>query len=303
MFKENRNLISEARTSKKLPSIVWAIILALVFLYGGSIIGSFALIPIFMLIGYMMYEINNMELIMLFISLTSFLFITLVIFFRVKVIEKRSISSLGFSRCHWFKQYALGFLIGIVMMSAVVLLLTILGCVKIETNPSQPVGLSSMVPLLIVLIGWIIQGSTEEILARGWLMNVLGARYNITLALIISSVFFGMLHLRNPNVNYVAILNIVLVGLFFGLYVIKTNDLWGVCGMHTAWNFAQGNLFGFEVSGLNVSVGSLIDLNLVGNELLSGGVFGPEAGLGATFILILSLLVLTLVDKKGVFAK
>ncbi|MGL5749802.1 MAG: CPBP family intramembrane glutamic endopeptidase, partial [Paraclostridium sp.] len=182
MFKENRNLISEARTSKKLPSIVWAIILALVFLYGGSIIGSFALIPIFMLIGYMMYEINNMELIMLFISLTSFLFITLVIFFRVKVIEKRSISSLGFSRCHWFKQYALGFLIGIVMMSAVVLLLTILGCVKIETNPSQPVGLSSMVPLLIVLIGWIIQGSTEEILARGWLMNVLGARYNITLA-------------------------------------------------------------------------------------------------------------------------
>lgn len=89
----------------------------------------------------------------------------------------------------------------------------------------------------------------------------------------------------------------------FGLYVIKTNDLWGACGMHSAWNFAQGNLFGFEVSGLNVSVGSLFDFNLNGNSLISGGVFGPEAGLASTIILIIGIAFILLLDRKGFFNK
>ena len=122
-------------------------------------------------------------------------------------------------------------------------------------------------------------------------MNVLGARYNIALGLIISSTLFGALHLGNENVNYVALLNIILVGILFGLYVIKTNDLWGACGMHSAWNFAQGNLFGFEVSGINTSVGSLIDLNLTGSNFISGGQFGPEAGIAATIVLITGIFI------------
>ena len=134
-------------------------------------------------------------------------------------------------------------------------------------------------------------------------MNILGARYNINIGLFISSVLFGLLHLFNPNVNIVAILNIILVGYLFGLYVIKTNDLWGACGMHSAWNFAQGNLFGFEVSGLNVSVGSLFDFNLNGNSLISGGVFGPEAGLASTIILIMGIAFILLLDRKGFFNK
>ncbi len=109
------------------------------------------------------------------------------------------------------------------------------------------------------------------------------------------------MHLSNPNVNYIAVINIILVGLFYGFYVIKTNDLWAVCGMHTAWNFAQGNLFGFEVSGIDVSVGSLIDLNLVGSDFVTGGIFGPEAGIVATFILLVSIGILLFIDKKGYF--
>ncbi len=71
--------------------------------------------------------------------------------------------------------------------------------------------------------------------------------------------------------------------------------------MHTAWNFAQGNLFGFEVSGIDVSVGSLIDLNLVGSDFVTGGIFGPEAGIVATFILLVSIGILLFIDKKGYF--
>ncbi len=184
-------------------------------------------------------------------------------------------------------------------MSVIVLILLAFGYIAIEKTPIQPVGIYSLSSILVILLGWIIQGSAEEIVTRGWILNVLITKYNIGFGLLISSTLFGVLHLANPNVNYIAIINIILIGVFYGLYVIKTNDLWAVCGMHTAWNFAQGNLFGFEVSGLNVSVGSLIDLNLIGNDFITGGIFGPEAGIVATFVSLVSIVILLFIDKKG----
>ncbi len=108
------------------------------------------------------------------------------------------------------------------------------GYITVEKNPIQPVGISATASVLIILLGWIIQGATEEIVTRGWLLNVLSTKYNIGVGLLISSTLFGLMHLTNPNVNYIAVINIILVGLFYGLYVIKTNDLWAVCGMHSA---------------------------------------------------------------------
>ena len=303
MFIRNETLVDKAKTSKKLPNFIWAIILALLFLNIGSILGSIVIIPLISLISSIPLFSSNPDFLMLLSSLLSFIGISLLVFFRVSKIEKRSISSIGFSKYNWFKKYSIGFLIGLILMSLVVLILYLFGFVSLEQSPSQPVGKFALLNIFIVLIGWIIQGGTEEILTRGWLMNILGARYNINIGLFISSVLFGLLHLFNPNVNIVAILNIILVGYLFGLYVIKTNDLWGACGMHSAWNFAQGNLFGFEVSGLNVSVGSLFDFNLNGNSLISGGVFGPEAGLASTIILIIGIAFILLLDRKGFFNK
>jgi hypothetical protein len=303
MFTESTNLVNEANRSKKLPNFIWAIILALIFMFGGSLVGGLITFPFLFLLNKTEFFMSNQDIVSLLISLLSFAFISLFVFFRVTKIEKRNLSSIGFSNDNWLKKYAFGFLIGIAMMGIIVVILSVFGYITIEKHPSQPVGVSALASILIVLLGWIIQGGTEEIVTRGWLMNVIGARYNITLGLIISSTFFGLLHLGNPNINYIAILNIILVGLFYGIYVIKANDLWAVCGMHSAWNFAQGNLFGFEVSGLNVEVGSLIDLNLVGNDFVTGGVFGPEAGIISTFVLLSSIFIVFLLDKKGYFLK
>ena len=185
------------------------------------------------------------------------------------------------------------------MMSIIVLILLLFGYITVEKNPIQPVGVSAISSVLVILFGWIIQGATEEIVTRGWLLNVLSSKYNIGFGLLISSTLFGLMHLTNPNVNYIAVINIILVGLFYGLYVIKTNDLWSVCGMHSAWNFAQGNIFGFEVSGLDISVGTLIDLNLVENDFITGGVFGPEASIVATFVLLLSIIILLFINNTN----
>ena len=271
-------------------------------MYGGSLIGSLATVPLFLALRNIPLFSNNKDLLSLLITLFSFVFISLLVFFRVKVIEKRSLSSIGFNKNNWLKKYSLGFLIGLAMMSIIVLILLPFGYITIEKNPIQPVGVSAIASVLVILFGWIIQGATEEIVTRGWLLNILSTKYNIGVGLLISSTLFGLMHLTNPNVNYIAVINIILVGLFYGLYVIKTNDLWAVCGMHSAWNFAQGNIFGFEVSGLDVSVGSLIDLNLVGSDFVTGGIFGPEAGITATFILLASIGILLFIDKKRYFS-
>ena len=271
-------------------------------MYGGSLIGSLATVPLFLALKNIPLFSNNKDLLSLLITLFSFVFISLLVFFRVKVIEKRSFSSIGFNKNNWLKKYSLGFLIGLAMMSIIVLILLPFGYITIEKNPIQPVGVSAIASVLVILFGWIIQGATEEIVTRGWLLNVLSTKYNIGVGLLISSTLFGLMHLTNPNVNYIAVINIILVGLFYGLYVIKTNDLLAVCGMHSAWNFAQGNIFGFKVSGLDVSVGSLIDLNLVGSDFVTGGIFGPEAGITATFILLASIGILLFIDKKRYFS-
>ena len=295
-------IINSSKNKKKLPNFIWAIILSLIFMYGGSLMGSLATVPLFLALRNIPLFFNNKDLLSLLITLFSFAFISLLVFFRVKVIEKRSFSSIGFNKNNWLKKYSLGFLIGLAMMSIIVLILLPFGYITIEKNPIQSVGVSAIASILVILFGWIIQGATEEIVTRGWLLNVLSTKYNIGVGLLISSTLFGLMHLTNPNVNYIAVINIILVGLFYGLYVIKTNDLWAVCGMHSAWNFAQGNIFGFKVSGLDVSVGSLIDLNLVGSDFVTGGIFGPEAGITATFILLASIGILLFIDKKRYFS-
>ena len=295
-------IINSSKNKKKLPNFIWAIILSLIFMYGGSLMGSLATVPLFLALRNIPLFFNNKDLLSLLITLFSSAFISLLVFFRVKVIEKRSFSSIGFNKNNWLKKYSLGFLIGLAMMSIIVLILFPFGYITVEKNPIQPVGISAIASVLVILFGWIIQGATEEIVTRGWLLNVLSTKYNIGVGLLISSTLFGLMHLTNPNVNYIAVINIILVGLFYGLYVIKTNDLWAVCGMHSAWNFAQGNIFGFKVSGLDVSVGSLIDLNLVGSDFVTGGIFGPEAGITATFILLASIGILLFIDKKRYFS-
>lgn len=291
-------LIVQAKKSRKLPNLLWALILSIIILISGGIIGNLLFKPIYNLLNSNQNLSAYKDFILIFIQLISCIFTSMVVFFRVSVIEKRKVSSIGFYKNNALKKYIFGFFIGLLMMSSVVLILLALGCIEVGSKTSQPTGASALISILIILIGWIIQGATEEILTRGWLMNVLSAKYNVWIGLLTSSLFFSFLHLLNPSVNYISLINIALVGFFFGLYVIKSGDLWGACAIHTAWNFAQGNIFGLQVSGISVKVGTLIDLNLVGNELITGGEFGPEAGLCATLILVISILVLIYIPKN-----
>ena len=123
-------------------------------------------------------------------------------------------------------------------------------------------------------------------------MHILGAKHKPIIGFIVSSIVFGILHMLNPGVDVLSILNIILIGFMFGLYVIHTQDLWGACGIHAAWNFSQANIFGFSVSGLNSSSGSLLKFSINGPNYLTGGQFGPEASIFSTVIICIAIIIL-----------
>jgi hypothetical protein len=132
---------------------------------------------------------------------------------------------------------------------------------------------------------------------------VVGARYRPWLGVLLSSALFSVLHFLNPNLNPIAALNIALIGVVFALYALWEGGIWGACGMHAAWNWAQGNLFGFEVSGNRISTATLLNLQETGPGLFTGDAFGPEAGLAATLVTLAAAAAFALVLGRTAWKK
>jgi membrane protease YdiL (CAAX protease family) len=177
-------------------------------------------------------------------------------------------------------------MVGLAMFVASIALSALLGYIAFEQGNPQPQGLAALGAVLVVFLGWLVQGAAEEAVARGWLMPVIGARYRPLWGILSSSIVFAALHSLNPNLNPIGILNLFLFGIFTALYALYEGGLWGVFSLHTVWNWAQGNLFGFEVSGQGSQVGTLFDLMEVGPDAITGGPFGPEGGLAVTVVLL-----------------
>ncbi|PIO48478.1 MAG: CPBP family intramembrane metalloprotease domain-containing protein [[Chlorobium] sp. 445] len=204
--------------------------------------------------------------------------------------EKRPFFTLGFERHQALWQYARGFLLGLLVFSANVGLMAIFGYVSIEDSDPSRVGLSALPSVLLILLpGWLVQGAAEEVLIRGWMLPVLNVRYRPWLGILLSSLFFALMHGINPNLDLLALFNLLLYGVFAALYALREASLWGICAFHSAWNWAQGNLFGLAVSGQNMGVGTLLDLMEAGPDWFTGGAFGPEGGIASTLVLLISI--------------
>jgi len=156
----------------------------------------------------------------------------------------------------------------------------------IESDPTVWSGFAAIPGVLIMLTGWLIQGAAEETLTRGFLLQVFGTRFGAVWGIIVSSALFSSLHLLNDNINWIAMINLFLFGVFACIYAISEGGLWGVFAIHSFWNWAQGNVLGLEVSGSFIGGTTLINLKEVGPDWLTGGLFGPEGGLAVTLVLI-----------------
>jgi membrane protease YdiL (CAAX protease family) len=223
---------------------------------------------------------------------TSFGGVFLFLWLWTKFYEKRPFSSLGFERGDALRQYGRGLLLGALLFSGAIGLMAVFGFVAPEAGDPTQQGLAALGGVLIVAIGWLVQGAGEEVLTRGWMMPVLGARTKPWVGIVVSSLFFAALHGLNPNLSVLALVNLALFGLFAAFYALREGSLWGICALHSVWNWVQGNIFGLQVSGSEFGGGILFNLQATGPDWFTGGAFGPEGGLAVTLMLLLGIVVI-----------
>ena len=232
------------------------------------------------------------ELIILFSCALS----ALVVVLYCRFAEGRSLFSMGFVRKDAWIHYLKGIAVGFVFFSTVYLTLIATGSVTFDGLNSK----ASLAMLLLFFFGFVIQGAQEEILTRGYFMMSLSTRLPAIAAILISSFTFSVLHLFNSGFGLLAFVNLVLYGVFLAVYMLKTGNIWGVCAIHSVWNFSQGNLYGMPVSGMNILETSLFSSSLVeGKEWLSGGAFGPEGGVITSAVSILAIVLTLLLGKRS----
>lgn len=128
---------------------------------------------------------------------------------------------------------------------------------------------------------------TEELMFRGYILGrLLRTRMNKYLALLLSSFLFACLHLMNPNIALLPMLNLLLAGVLLGSTYLYTRNLWFPISLHLFWNWLQGPVLGYEVSGNKLGE-PLLKLHLSDNTLMNGGAFGFEGSLLCTMLMII----------------
>lgn len=213
--------------------------------------------------------------------------------------ERRGPSALGLN-ARGPMRFLRGYLVGVAFLLTVVGVIWAAGGYAVEgagAFGSAAVG-AALLPIFVLMLGFIIQGSTEELLFRGWLMQLIASRHGLWIAVVANSALFALAHAGNIEPSkelYVGLANIVLFGLFISLYAVREGSLWGVCGWHAAWNWLLGLGFGLEVSGTVIETTPLI-ADLTGAPgaawWLTGGAFGPEASFVTTAVLLIGTVVL-----------
>jgi membrane protease YdiL (CAAX protease family) len=175
------------------------------------------------------------------------------------------------------KGLALGLLFGFLLFSVVVGVAAIADVYNIVGEG----GTGALVAALIATA--ILPGFMEELLFRGILFRWLEEFGGSWFALFLTSAFFGASHLMNPNASLIAAFGIAVeAGVLLGGAYMLTRNLWMAMGLHAAWNFTQGEIFDVPVSGLDSH--GLVEAQLSGPSILSGGGFGLEASLIAMII-------------------
>lgn len=210
---------------------------------------------------------------------TDFIVVTGAIFIARRFADKRSFTSLGF-RIN--KQAGFDLLMGIAMPFLLFLIIYLIeysmGWLKFDSfawqtnSPALVISQTTRYFIWFIFVAW-----NEELVYRGYIMQSLASGLNLTWGILISSVYFGIEHLSNPNSNGMAVAGIFLIGLFFAYAYIRTGQLWLPIGLHLGWNFFESAVFGFPVSGYDRP--GLLHITVSGPEFWTGGAFGPEAGL------------------------
>ncbi len=237
---------------------------------------------------------------------------TLSIYVCGRWLDKRPFLDFGLHLSpQWWRECGLGVGIGFVAMGAIFAVFWLLGWLDFTGFGWDRGGTDIFaISISIYFLHMAMVGFYEELFSRGYhLKNMMeGFRFGSDVSgkraaffsLLTSSLIFGLMHAGNSNFGIAGMVGITIAGLLLGIPYIMTGRLGYAIGLHFSWNFAQGAVFGFPVSG-NPFRESLLQHRITGPEWLTGGAFGPEAGVLPFIILILAgVISVVLLVRSGV---
>ena len=260
---------------------------------GRFIILFFILLLAISIVQYMFYDLNaevQTPLNFLFAHL-AFILSPILIYLFITKIENRSLRSIGFSKGNALSSVLKGLLIGLLIILAIVIIGVLFGQFKYEG-----IDFSSCLLLILYFIGYGVQSFGEEIYCRGWALTYFARRHSILFAILASNIVFILPHLGNHGFDIMSIVNIFLIGILFAIIFLKYDNIWICGGIHTAWNFLLGPVFGLNVSG--EATYSLLKFSAISPNILNGGTFGLESSLIVTFVVIVAIIIAAYVLKK-----
>lgn len=197
--------------------------------------------------------------------------------------RRRPISELALRRA--LPETTTGLALGFILFSATMAILWAIGVY-------YPAGWGSAKGLAEPLAFAVLAGILEELLFRGYLFRLSSRIIGTWGALIFTSALFGLAHLGNKGATLSSGIAIMLeAGVLLGSAYVVTQRLWFPIGLHIAWNFTEGSVFGMQVSGNSTSSG-LIHGSLTGSNLMTGGAFGPESSIVAVLVCLAVAIVL-----------
>ena len=223
---------------------------------------------------------------------SSFVILTYIYFYSK--FEKREIGE--FSSKGIKKNILLGLLIGTALQGLTILVICVWGKFQIiSINPFSYIITPFAVAFSVAIF--------EEILLRGIVFRIIEEKLGSYISLAISAIIFGAAHLLNPDSSLISTLCIGIVGFMFGAAYIYSRSLWLPIAIHFSWNFVQSGIFGAITSG-NEKTSSLFNTNISGDNLITGGAFGPEGTIQATiFWLLVSVILIVLITQQNKLIK
>jgi len=191
-------------------------------------------------------------------------------------IDRRPFVMLGMSfSLVGLKELLAGLAFGFLYLTLCFLILRVSGLLDVTFSG---MGSQTLNTLLTYLIVFTVAGVLEEVVNRGYLFQVFIEGTRAWIAILVFSFIFSLVHVFNEDFPWVGGICLFLHGILFGLLYFKTRSLWVPIGLHVAWNWTQGPLWGMKVSGTGIGHTIMVSVPR-GPELLSGGEFGAEGSL------------------------
>jgi membrane protease YdiL (CAAX protease family) len=205
----------------------------------------------------------------------------------VRLVERRSLATIGLARAHGATKFLRGWATGVGMTWVIVAAVWVFHGYEVGAFGAAIHSPRSVLHAAVLLVCFGLQSSVEEMVFRGWLLSVIARKLGVVLGVLLSSLVFALLHYEGTGQPPIFTLNTLVFAIFACAWAMHRRSVWEVMGWHAGWNWMFATGFELPVTALDAHVSALlVRLTPNGSTALTGGAEGPEGSVACTLVLI-----------------